>query len=305
MARVNTVQIDRPLVTNKETNRQSHEVTDKQINTQTDSMTSELTNSRRSEEKSIIIYSPEKHKITDSDLEPPTKHQIIELITSPPGPIMAPPALADMTFSEQIRYLDSILLQLDPKYSPPELSPVHPLYTTVIKSPDEMEQVIRNYETRKRKRRGSVHCGTCKKQEGVVIRYHSQDKGECKQVEEACSQNQRASWWSISCPDDSTPSSDRSSEIEGKLRDLRIGHCSKLREYCERRAVLEDRARPEKKHRSLRKRLSSRVRSLSWFRGKSRTTKSSEQSGRGCVEKIVSASSSGRVSWAAETILVT
>ena len=96
---------------------------------------------------------------------------------------------------------------------------------------------------------------------------------------------------SISCEDDSMPTSTGSSEIEGKLRELRIEHCSKLREFCEKRAVLEEQSRPGKKRKSLKKRLSSTVRSLPWFRGQDRVGKSPEQKGRKCVRSNTSTSS--------------
>ena len=293
------------ILTDKHTEMLTNIQTDKLTDILTDDQKSEpTTNSQDSEEKSIIIFTPE-----NPDESPLTKQQITELTTNQPGSAMAPPALSEMTFSEQIRYLDSILLQLDPKYSPPELSPVHPLYTTVIKTPDEMEQVIRNYETRKRKRRGSAscrgstQCRDCRKQDGVVIRYPSNGGEKWGKEKEGCKESDtRRGWWSVSCEEESAPTSTGSSEIEGKLRELRIEHCTKLREFCEKRAVLEEQSRPEKKRRSLRKRLSNTVRSLALFRSPDRGDKSSEEK-RNCVRSNTSTSSPSRVSLITENIL--
>ena len=292
--------------TDQQTDTLTNIQTDNHIDTSTDDLKSEpTTNSQDSEEKSIIIFTPE-----NPDESPLTKQQITELTANQPGSAMAPPALSEMTFSEQIRYLDSILLQLDPKYSPPELSPVHPLYTTVIKPPDEMEQVIRNYETRKRKRqgsascRGSAQCRDCRKQDGVVIRYSSNGGEKWGKEKEGCKESEkRKTCRNVSYEENSLPTSTGSTEIEGKLRELRIEHCTKLREFCEKRAVLEEQSRPEKKRRSLRKRLSNTVRSLALFRSTDRGDKSSEEKNRTRVRSSTSVSSPSRVSLIAENIL--
>ena len=173
-----------------------------------------------------------------------------------------------------------------------------------------MEQVIRNYETRKRKRqgsagcRGSAQCRDCRKQDGVVIRYPSNGGEKWGKEKEGCKESERRrSCRSVSYEENSLPTSTGSTEIEGKLRELRIEHCTKLREFCEKRAVLEEQSRPEKKRRSLRKRLSSTVRSLALFRGQDRGDKSSKEKNRTCVRSSTSVSSPSRVSLITENIL--
>jgi hypothetical protein len=127
-----------------------------------------------------------------------------------------------------------------------------------------------------------------------MVRYHS--KG-CGQEGDVRPQDDKSSWWSISCEEESGPSSEMSSEIGKRLSELRIKHCNRLRQFCEQRELLKSQACPEKKHRSLRKRLSSTVRSLSRFRDQSSAIKLSAQRAKPCIRKNGSNSSSLRVSY--------
>lgn len=202
---------------NGTSSRNTDKGTDKNSNKQTDSQTDDQTDSQ-------------------TDYSNSTTDKSIVILTTPPpalshGTMVRP--LSDMAFSEQLQYLDKLLLGLDPGYSPPVLAPLHPLYTTVLAPEADMGQKVRSYERRRRR------CGQCERA------------------------GNRASWGSCKGEeaDEVSPSTD--SSFENKLRALRVEHCTRLREFYERRAALD--TVPDKKGGSLKKRLLSRFQRWGMF----------------------------------------
>ena len=83
------------------------------------------------------------------------------------------PTLSTMAYSEQLQYLDSLLKDLDPSYTPPDLPPLPPLLAPTLAPPEHMASVIGNYERRRR----SVCCRDCKGRSGGTM--GDENEGGC------------------------------------------------------------------------------------------------------------------------------